>query len=43
MGELIDVANCVLFLAFDEVRLETGATLVVDGGEYRTVKQQGAK
>ena len=32
LGEPIDVANCVLFLASDEARYITGAALVVDGG-----------
>jgi NAD(P)-dependent dehydrogenase (short-subunit alcohol dehydrogenase family) len=32
LGEPIDVANCVLFLASDEARFVTGASLVVDGG-----------
>lgn len=31
-GRPEDVANCVLFLAFDEARHITGAELVVDGG-----------
>jgi len=28
----VDVANCVLFLASEEARFVTGASLVVDGG-----------
>ena len=32
LGEPIDVANCVLFLASDEARFVTGASLVCDGG-----------
>ena len=32
LGQPIDVANCVLFLASDEARFVTGAVLVVDGG-----------
>ncbi len=32
VGEPIDVANCILFLASDEARHVTGAELVVDGG-----------
>lgn len=32
LGEPVDVANCVLFLASDEARFVTGASLVVDGG-----------
>ena len=31
-GRPEDVANCVLFLAFDEARHITGAEPVVDGG-----------
>ena len=32
LGEPVDVANCVLFLASDEARFVTGSSLVVDGG-----------
>lgn len=32
LGEPVDVANCVLFLASDEARFVTGASLVMDGG-----------
>jgi NAD(P)-dependent dehydrogenase (short-subunit alcohol dehydrogenase family) len=32
MGDPLDVANCVLFLASDEARYITGAELTVDGG-----------
>jgi NAD(P)-dependent dehydrogenase (short-subunit alcohol dehydrogenase family) len=32
LGEPDDVANCVLFLASDEARFVTGASLVCDGG-----------
>ncbi len=32
LGQPIDVAQCVLFLASDEARFVTGAVLVVDGG-----------
>jgi NAD(P)-dependent dehydrogenase (short-subunit alcohol dehydrogenase family) len=32
MGEPVDVANCVLFLASEEARYITGAEFVVDGG-----------
>ena len=32
LGEPIDVANCVLFLASDEARFVTGTSLVCDGG-----------
>ncbi|MBX3569736.1 MAG: glucose 1-dehydrogenase [Rhizobiaceae bacterium] len=32
LGEPVDVANCVLFLASEEARFVTGASLVVDGG-----------
>jgi NAD(P)-dependent dehydrogenase (short-subunit alcohol dehydrogenase family) len=32
LGEPVDVANCVLFLASDEARFVTGASLACDGG-----------
>ncbi|WP_284777927.1 SDR family oxidoreductase [Agrobacterium sp. lyk4-40-TYG-31] len=32
LGEPIDVANCVLFLASEEARFVTGSSLVCDGG-----------
>lgn len=32
LGEPVDVANCVLFLASEEARFVTGASLVCDGG-----------
>lgn len=32
LGEPVDVVNAVLFLASDEARFITGATLTVDGG-----------
>jgi NAD(P)-dependent dehydrogenase (short-subunit alcohol dehydrogenase family) len=32
MGEPVDIANCILFLASDEARYITGAEFVVDGG-----------
>lgn len=32
LGEPVDVANCVLFLASDEARFVTGSSLVCDGG-----------
>ena len=32
IGEPVDVANCVLFLASDEAQFVTGASLVCDGG-----------
>jgi NAD(P)-dependent dehydrogenase (short-subunit alcohol dehydrogenase family) len=32
IGEPADVANCILFLASDEARFVTGASLVADGG-----------
>ena len=32
MGDPVDIANCVLFLASDEARYITGAEFVVDGG-----------
>lgn len=32
IGEPVDVANCALFLASDEARFVTGASLVCDGG-----------
>jgi NAD(P)-dependent dehydrogenase (short-subunit alcohol dehydrogenase family) len=32
LGEPVDVANCVVFLASDEARFVTGASLVCDGG-----------
>ena len=32
LGEPVDVANAVLFLASDEARFITGAALTVDGG-----------
>jgi NAD(P)-dependent dehydrogenase (short-subunit alcohol dehydrogenase family) len=32
LGEPVDVANCVLFLASDEARFVTGASLIMDGG-----------
>jgi NAD(P)-dependent dehydrogenase (short-subunit alcohol dehydrogenase family) len=32
LGQPIDVANCILFLASDESAFCTGSTLTVDGG-----------
>jgi NAD(P)-dependent dehydrogenase (short-subunit alcohol dehydrogenase family) len=32
MGEPLDIANCILFLASDEARYVTGAEFTVDGG-----------
>ncbi|HET8613651.1 MAG TPA: glucose 1-dehydrogenase [Sphingomonas sp.] len=32
MGEPVDIANCILFLASEEARYITGAEFVVDGG-----------
>lgn len=32
LGEPVDVANCIIFLASDEARFVTGASLVCDGG-----------
>lgn len=32
LGEPVDVANCIVFLASDEARFVTGASLVCDGG-----------
>lgn len=32
LGEPVDIANCVLFLAFDEAAYVPGAEFVVDGG-----------
>ena len=32
LGEPVDVANCVLFLASDEARFVTGTSLIMDGG-----------
>ena len=32
LGQPIDVAHCVLFLASDEAAFVTGAVLLVDGG-----------
>jgi NAD(P)-dependent dehydrogenase (short-subunit alcohol dehydrogenase family) len=32
VGEPVDVANCVLYLASDEARFVTGAEFVIDGG-----------
>jgi NAD(P)-dependent dehydrogenase (short-subunit alcohol dehydrogenase family) len=32
LGEPVDVANAILFLASDEARFITGASLVIDGG-----------
>jgi NAD(P)-dependent dehydrogenase (short-subunit alcohol dehydrogenase family) len=32
MGDPVDIANCVLFLASEEARYITGAEFVVDGG-----------
>ncbi len=32
LGEPVDVANCILFLASEEARFVTGASLVCDGG-----------